>query len=154
MLETAYCAARKRVTELVTSLSAEQLQAKVPATPDWTAHELLAHLVGGAADAAVGRVDGAPGERWTLRHHPALVVRDESGREWVCGSGEPVTHLRCDGYELLRGLYSRRSQRQVVGWDWVPGPPPRELTEHFGFFGPREDDQPVPLRDPGRCRRG
>jgi hypothetical protein len=68
MLDTIYRKARARVADLAATLSDEQLQAQVPATPQWTAHELLAHLVGCAADAASGRVDGAPGEQWTARH--------------------------------------------------------------------------------------
>lgn len=68
MLDTIYRKARARVADLAATLSDEQLQAQLPATPRWTAHELLAHLVGCAADASSGRVDGAPGEHWTARH--------------------------------------------------------------------------------------
>lgn len=68
MLDMVYRKARGRVTDLAAALSDGQLLAPVPATPEWTVRELLAHLVGGAADAASGRVDGAPGEQWTARH--------------------------------------------------------------------------------------
>jgi uncharacterized protein (TIGR03083 family) len=68
MLDMIYRKARARVADLAATLSNEQLQAPVPATPRWTAHELLAHLVGCAADAASGRVGGAPGDQWTARH--------------------------------------------------------------------------------------
>jgi hypothetical protein len=56
------------VAALVHELSAEQLAAIVPASPAWTAHEVLAHLAGGPADAVTGRMDGAPGPEWTARH--------------------------------------------------------------------------------------
>src|SRR3981081_1896534 len=75
MLDIIYRKARARVADLAAMLSDEQLQAPVPATPRWTAHELLAHLVGCAADAASGRVDGATGEQWTSRH-----VEERGGR--------------------------------------------------------------------------
>jgi uncharacterized protein (TIGR03083 family) len=222
MLEVIYRKARARVAELVVTLSDEQLQAPIPATPRWTAHELLAHLVGCAADAASGRVDGAPGDQWTARHvaerrrhsvdelldewarvgpaaectlteeqifgpnvaadaichesdlHEALglprvdreywqpfldvmmlfvrkqlrdsatlLIRDEEGQQWSCGSGEPTTLLRADGYELLRAAHSRRSRRQIAAWDWTPTPV-EQVIELFGFFGPRHDDQPIP----------
>ena len=68
MLDAAYRDARSRVVELIGGLEAEQLRSPVPATPSWSVHELLAHLVGGAADAVSGRLDGVPGERWTARH--------------------------------------------------------------------------------------
>jgi uncharacterized protein (TIGR03083 family) len=223
MLDMTYRKARTRVVDLAATLSAERLQLRVPATPEWTVHELLAHLVGGAADAASGRVDGAPGERWTarhvgerrhysvgqllaewdrvasaaesslsdeqifgpnlvadmicheadlreavglvrvdsehwqpflevmmlylrkqLRHNMTLLIRDEQGQQWSCGTGEPATLLRADGYELLRASYSRRSQRQIAAWNWTPAPS-EQMIERFGFFGPREDDQPVPV---------
>jgi uncharacterized protein (TIGR03083 family) len=222
MLDTIYRKARARVADLAATLSDEQLQAQVPATPQWTAHELLAHLVGCAADAASGRVDGAPGEQWTARHvaerrhcsvgellvewdsigpaaestlteeqifgpnmaadvichesdlHEALrlprvdrehwqpflevmmlyvrkqlqhnatvLISDEEGQKWICGSGEPTTLLRADGYELLRAAHSRRSRSQIAAWDWTPAAV-THVIERFGFFGPRDDDQPIP----------
>ncbi|MDT5151351.1 MAG: hypothetical protein QOI01_3084, partial [Mycobacterium sp.] len=59
------------------------------------------------------------------------------------GSGEPTTLLRADGYELLRATHSRRSRRQIVAWDWTPTAV-EQMVERFGFFGPRDDDQPIP----------
>ncbi|MDT7756555.1 MAG: hypothetical protein QOH27_2453 [Mycobacterium sp.] len=222
MLDMIYRKARARVADLAATLSNEQLQAPIPATPRWTAHELLAHLVGCAADAASGRVDGAPGDQWTARHvgerrrhsvgellvewdrvglaaestlteeqsfgpnmaadvicheadlHEALglprvdrehwqpflevmmlylrqqlrhgttvLILDDEGHQWSCGSGEPTTLLRADGYELLRATHSRRSRRQIVAWDWTPTAV-EQMIERFGFFGPRDDDQPIP----------
>ena len=56
------------VTALAEGLSTEQLSTRVPATPDWTVHDVLAHLAGSPADALSGRMDGAPGPDWTERH--------------------------------------------------------------------------------------
>jgi hypothetical protein len=47
----------------------------VPATPEWTVREVLAHLAGSPSDALSGRMDGAPGPEWTARH-----VVERSGR--------------------------------------------------------------------------
>ena len=221
MLDVVYRNARGRLTELVGALTGEQLRTPVPATSAWTVHELVAHLAGGAADTASGRLDGAPGDEWTARHvaerrqrpvgellaewelvgptvelsltgevrgpnlaadivchegdlHEALglprpdrhhwqpvfeammgllgrrlrqpgtlVIRDEQDQEWRFGGGDPHTLLSIDGYELLRGTFSRRSQRQIAGWNWTPTPAAR--IHRFGAFGPREDDQPIPI---------
>jgi uncharacterized protein (TIGR03083 family) len=221
MLEAIYRSARARIGALVVELDDEKLRTPVPATPGWTVHELLAHLVGGAVDVLADRLDGAPGDSWTARHvaerrgrpidelidewehaapavesslpeqhtgpnlaadaicheadlHEALglprtarehwqpfldvmgylpgrrlrdtgtlVISDELGQQWRCGSGESATFLRVDGYELLRGVLSRRSRRQIAGWDWSPEPPGR-LVDGFGAFGHRDDDQPIP----------
>jgi hypothetical protein len=56
------------VTALAEGISTEELSRQVPATPDWTVHDVLAHLAGGPADALSGRMDGAPGPDWTERH--------------------------------------------------------------------------------------
>jgi uncharacterized protein (TIGR03083 family) len=45
-LSDGYHATRERVTELVRSLDPEAHELVVPACPDWTVHELLAHVVG------------------------------------------------------------------------------------------------------------
>ncbi|MDQ2883941.1 MAG: hypothetical protein M3Y48_23020, partial [Actinomycetota bacterium] len=78
-----------------------------------------------------------------LKQPGTLMIRDEHDQEWRFGAGEPQTMLTIDGYELLRGTFSRRSQRQIAGWDWMPAP--AERLERFGAFGPREDDQPIPV---------
>jgi len=224
MLETTYRAARARVRELAANLSDEQLRLQVPATPRWAVHELLSHLVGCAADAVSGRLDGVTSDQWTARHvrerrsksigalmdewdrigqaadatitdeqlygpnlaidtichesdlHEALglprvdrehwqvfldvtmlylgkqlrrsttlLIVDDDGRQWSCGSGEPMTLLRADGYELLRANLSRRSLSQIAAWEWTPAPT-EEMLHGFGVFGTRVDDQPVPAR--------
>jgi uncharacterized protein (TIGR03083 family) len=45
-LSDGYHATRRRVSELVRSLDPDALEARVPACPDWTVHQLLAHLTG------------------------------------------------------------------------------------------------------------
>jgi uncharacterized protein (TIGR03083 family) len=56
------------VCALAEELGDDQLATPVPATPAWTVRDLVAHLAGGANDAATGRMDGAPGPEWTARH--------------------------------------------------------------------------------------
>src|ERR1700722_4546013 len=66
-LAEAYRHARARVSHMFSAFTADQLQLTVPATPAWTVHGVLAHLVGGAADAAGDRLDGAPPGQWAQR---------------------------------------------------------------------------------------
>ncbi len=40
----------------------------VPATPNWTVHDVIAHLAGISEDATSGNMAGAPGEEWTAAH--------------------------------------------------------------------------------------
>jgi uncharacterized protein (TIGR03083 family) len=56
------------VTSLAEGLDEDQLATRVPATPEWTVREVLAHLAGSPSDALSGRMDGAPGPEWTSRH--------------------------------------------------------------------------------------
>lgn len=79
-----------------------------------------------------------------LQHAATVLVRDELGWQWRCGSREPTTLLFADGYELLRAMFSRRSRRQITAWNWTPAPT-EQVVDSFGFFGPRDDDQPVPV---------
>jgi uncharacterized protein (TIGR03083 family) len=62
-----YAPARRRITELVRSLPAEQLDAPVPACPLWTVHDVVAHLAGATADISNGALEGAPGDAWTAK---------------------------------------------------------------------------------------
>jgi len=56
------------VSALAGALDADDLALRVPATPDWTVQQVLAHLAGGPADLLAGRMDGAPSATWTARH--------------------------------------------------------------------------------------
>lgn len=66
------------VTALAEGLSIEQLSLRVPATPDWDVHDVLAHLAGSPADALSGRMDGAPSDDWTRRHVAERSARTRS----------------------------------------------------------------------------
>lgn len=75
----------------------------------------------------------------------ALVVR-AGEHEFRGGAAEKLTTtLAVEPYELYRGLISRRSRRQIAGWDWSgPEADVARYVDALPVFGPREDDQPVP----------
>lgn len=81
--------------------------------------------------------------RAQFRRTTTLVIHDDQGQQRNCGSVEPASVLRVDGYEMLRVTYSRRARHQIAAWAWTPAPAPH-VVERFGFFAPRDDDQPVP----------
>ena len=55
------------VAALAPTLADAQLATTVPATPEWTVRDVLAHMVGVPSDMLSGRMDGAPGPGWTAR---------------------------------------------------------------------------------------
>lgn len=63
---------RGRIVELATGADEH---ARVPATPDWTVRDLVAHLVGVRSDIASGNTEGAATDPWTQRQ-----VDERAGR--------------------------------------------------------------------------
>lgn len=68
VFEEIYREARQRIVGLTMGLSADELARTVPACPEWTVHQVVAHLSGEAADLVSGRMEGAPSDEWTARH--------------------------------------------------------------------------------------
>lgn len=61
-------ATAERVAQLAESVTPAQAQRTVPATPEWSVHDLLAHLTGVTRDFATGQTQDAPSRSWTNRH--------------------------------------------------------------------------------------
>ena len=59
-----YRTCRERITALVRAPGVDESMV-VPATPEWTVHDVIAHLSGIAEDATSGNMVGAPGDVWT-----------------------------------------------------------------------------------------
>ncbi|MSO36788.1 MAG: maleylpyruvate isomerase family mycothiol-dependent enzyme [Acidimicrobiia bacterium] len=60
-----YASVRERLSDLVRVLSDEESSTRVPACPDWSVHDTLAHLVGVVTDVSSGNLDGVGEDRWT-----------------------------------------------------------------------------------------
>ena len=60
-----YRGIRTRVTDLIASASRESLERVAPATPEWSALGVLAHMVGSTADVIEGRLEGVASDEWT-----------------------------------------------------------------------------------------
>lgn len=59
--------AQQRVIELVSDRPAEQTEVVVPACPDWSARDLLSHMVGLGADVTAGDEPDDHNSTWTAR---------------------------------------------------------------------------------------
>ena len=62
-----YRAGASRFAVVVRGLDHEAVLTPVPACPEWSAHDLLAHLAGSSTDVVLGRTDGAATPPWTGR---------------------------------------------------------------------------------------
>ena len=62
---SAYRGCRERITELASDAPDETLSRSVPACPEWSVLDLVAHVIGVAEDFAAGNLEGAGSEEWT-----------------------------------------------------------------------------------------
>ncbi|WP_375485049.1 maleylpyruvate isomerase family mycothiol-dependent enzyme [uncultured Jatrophihabitans sp.] len=62
-----WSAARQRVCALVANIDDASAAARVPATPDWSVHDLLAHMIGLDADVLAGDEPDDHNAGWTQR---------------------------------------------------------------------------------------
>lgn len=134
---TAYVAVRERMTELMRQTSSEELARQVPACPDWSVHDLLAHAVGVAVDVAAGRLKGAGSDPWTAAQVSArkdCTVSDLLA-EWeqapvtdalltmdAMPAAQVVFDLATHEHDLRGALQlpgERASEGVDVGWEWA-----------------------------------
>jgi uncharacterized protein (TIGR03083 family) len=76
--------AQGRVIEVIQSLSDDETRRRVPACPDWTVTQLLAHMVGLNADVLAGDEPDDHNSTWTQRQVDTRAGRDaaELVAEW------------------------------------------------------------------------
>ena len=60
-----YAAAHERVVDLVRRLDSERAATPVPGTPEWSVHDVVAHLAAIPTDIAEGRLTGIPSPEHT-----------------------------------------------------------------------------------------
>ena len=59
-----YADGRGRISDLVSGLG-EEAAAPVPACPQWSVHDVVAHLTGVCADILAGNIAGVATDPWT-----------------------------------------------------------------------------------------
>jgi len=94
------------ITRLASDLDEGALATTVPGSPDWSVHDVLAHLAGGPADALAGRMEGAPGPEWTARH-----VAERRGRP----VGELTGELAANQDAVVESTVD--NPRPAIVWD-------------------------------------
>jgi len=100
---TVYAAVRARFAATVESCRADELATIVPATPDWSVRDVLAHVVGLAADLNAARFPaGGDGEAWTAAQVTARrkAALGDVLAEWEREGPAFEDGLRLFGYEL------------------------------------------------------
>ncbi|MSY19200.1 MAG: hypothetical protein F2735_07670, partial [Actinobacteria bacterium] len=131
-LGSLYASARARITEMTAALSDDAANQTCPATPEWTVHDVIAHLRGITEDVRTGNLDGVTTDPWTAaqvaRHqHTSLSdllagwTQDAPILESVLSSGEPDVPIRA-----VFDLYAHEADlRGALGLE-------ASLPENFG----------------------
>jgi uncharacterized protein (TIGR03083 family) len=136
-LATAYRGVRVRVRELVVERPAAA-DTVVPAAPEWTVHDVVAHLGGITADIVAGNIDGAGTDEWAAaqvaaREHREIVDLLDEWDECAGPVEAMVDSLGAAGGQLLgdavthehdlRGALGcpgeRGSDALAIGFDWL-----------------------------------
>lgn len=142
-----WSAAQRRVIDLVRGLSPAEAAVRVPACPDWTARDLLSHMVGLAADVVAGDEPDDHNAEWTARQVRARRDRDvaalvaeweevaEPLRAWMrARTVRPLFDVVIHEQDL-RGALGVPGGQDVAAWDAV--------RERFGArFAARVRDLP------------
>ena len=92
-----YRAGRQRITEVVRGLPPETLDKTVPACPEWTVKDTLAHLSGVCADIVNGNIEGVATDPWTAAQVAARKdwPLDQLLEEWdqMASQVEPIVQF-------------------------------------------------------------
>ena len=135
----AYKALRGRVREVVAGVDRSSLELVVAATPEWRAHDVLAHLVGITDDVVHGRLDGVASDSWTAAQVDARAALGTADllAEWdECSprfedllaaspaeiAGQAVFDAATHEHDLRTAFGrpgARDSDAVEVGWQWL-----------------------------------
>lgn len=102
-----YAQTRVRLTDVVRSLSVEQVAARVAATPAWSVRELIAHLTGNVACILDGKLDGVATEPWTAAQ---VAERKDKTVEQILDEWT----TRAPQVEAMLATWPRRIAGQVI----------------------------------------
>jgi uncharacterized protein (TIGR03083 family) len=153
---TEWTNAQGRVVDLVQSLDAEEAGRSVPACPDWTVTQLLAHMVGLNADVLAGDEPDDHNSTWTQRQvdrragrEPADLVAEwlaltQPMQDWMREHGTRPLNDAVIHEQDMRGAVDRPGGRDSDGLVAV-----RELmAERFATRVRAAHLAPVELRSP------
>ncbi|MEU3647905.1 maleylpyruvate isomerase N-terminal domain-containing protein [Lentzea sp. NPDC034063] len=161
VFEEIYREARQRIVGLTMGLTADELARTVPACPEWTVHQVIAHLSGESSDLVNGRMEGAPSDEWTARHvaERADVPVEDLLEQWNA-FGDKISEMPRLPFQLaLDAITHEADLRAALGRERLPDAvwqptlvwmAPRVLTDvtvktEFGDLG----DGPITLEVEG-----
>jgi uncharacterized protein (TIGR03083 family) len=113
--------AQQRVIELVSGVTPEQAELRVPACPDWTVRDLLSHMVGLGSDVVAGDEPDDHNAAWTNRQVEARRDRDVAAlvAEWQAVAEPLRAYMRENGPRPLGDvIIHEQDLRGALG---VPG---------------------------------
>jgi uncharacterized protein (TIGR03083 family) len=111
--------AQARVIELVLGVPRADTERKVPACPDWTVRDLLAHMVGLDADVLSGDEPDDHNSTWTQRQVDARVGRDVGAivGEWQAMTDAMRAWMTEHGARPLGDvIIHEQDLRSALGW--------------------------------------
>jgi uncharacterized protein (TIGR03083 family) len=148
--------AQQRVCELVQSLDAAETERPVPACPDWTVTQLLAHMVGLSADVLAGDEPDDHNSTWTRHQVETRADRDPADliaewraltrpmQDWMGQHGTRPLNDVVIHEQDLRGAVGRPGGRDTDGLAAVRD----VMAERFATRIRRAKLPPVQLRSP------
>ena len=162
MYNQLYLDSQRRVLDLVTPLSADELTRATPACPLWSVRDILAHLAGSSAAFAGGPNEGEPASpEWTqaqveprrgrsvaelaeewLRHVPEIAEIPVSSRSWL-----PILHDLLSHEADIRGAIGAPrlpADALAAAWPLLNVPLQRRLAPLGGVLL-KLDEQLIPI---------
>lgn len=135
----AYAALRDRVSRLVAGVPEAVLAEACPATPEWSVHDVVAHLVGVTSDVLAGRMEGVATDAWTAaqvaarREVPTGRLLEEWGgnadgfgdalrRAPDAAVGQAIFDAATHEFDIRHALAApggRTSDAVAIGWAWL-----------------------------------
>ena len=98
---SAYRTSAERVAELIEQVPDEKLAVMVPACPEWSVKDLIAHFAGVAGDVATGNLTAVGSEEWTSaqiaarKETPVGEILEDSVQEVLRTGGWSALLLLC-----------------------------------------------------------
>jgi len=135
---SAYRGVRVRLIELLRAQSDQELDAIVPATPEWRVRDIAAHLAGVCDDITKGNMAGVASDEWTAAQvtkragweidhliadwiEHAIVVEGQMN-DWGPGMGQMVFDAFTHEQDIRGALHApgdHESAAAVISFDWI-----------------------------------